>query len=188
MSLFISSDDGIKQMDITKEINDVINTEDDINILIVSDKGTLLTTKNIKEMEDKIKEIEKKIIKYTKILQMANKNPNKNAYDIKNITIQLKVSNTLLDIYKLDKMIYMFYIEKKNITKMVELLKSKYNKLFSELFEYSEELVEIGAIKESDHLDNAKNTKNHYERNIKHLDLYTTATFVLITNNPIQIN
>ena len=109
MSLFISSDDGIKQMDMTKEINDVINTEDDINILIVSDKGTLLITKNIKEMEDKIKEIEKDIIKYTKTLQMANKNPNKNAYAIKNITIQLKVSNTLLDIYKLDKMIYMFY-------------------------------------------------------------------------------
>ena len=187
MPLFLSDNDKMEQLDMTMEHKEEINMKEDINILIVSDKGTLLLKKNIKEMEEQINQKEKENIKLSNKI-LSTKNHIKCANDIKKVTAQLKANKLMIDINKLDKMVYMFYIEKKNITKMAELLKSKYNKLFSELFENSEELVEIGAIDEGDHLLNANTTKRYYERSMKHLDLYTTATFILITNKPIEVN
>ena len=172
--------DTMEKLDMTKDIKEEINMEEDINFLIVSPKGTLLMTKNIKELEEIIKEMEEEA-KYICSIQPKGAKLNKKS------AVQFKAGQIMLEITKLDKMIFMFYIEKKSITKMAELLKSKYNKLFSDLFENSEDLVEVGAINEGDHLSNANATKKHYERSIKHIDFYTSATFVLVSNNPINV-
>ena len=179
-SLFIANADTKERVDTAKDYKEEIDIKEDINILIVSPKGTLLMTKNIKEMEKEIKKSEEEA-KYIYSRQLKGEKISKKS------AVQIKSEKIMTDIFKLEKMVFMFYIEKKSITAMEELLKSKYNKLYSELFETSEELVEVGAIDEGDHLKNASSTKKFYERSMKHIDLYTSATFVLITNKTIDV-
>jgi succinate dehydrogenase flavin-adding protein (antitoxin of CptAB toxin-antitoxin module) len=191
MEIFIDANDydttekvdtsAMEQIDMTKEYNEPVNKEERIYFLFVSNKGILEMEKDFQEFNDAIEIEERNIIEYIKDAKKAKK-----AKKAKMLETLVKVSKAYINLFKLDKMIYTYYIEKKDISKMAELFKSKYTQLYSEILELSDELVELEQISEGDHLDNAKITKNNFDKSIRHIDFYTSATFVMITNNPIK--
>ena len=178
----VANDNELEKIDTTKDFNEQINKEEVIYSVFVSKKGILTMDIHLKQLDMAIEREEKKFIKFNKDAKKA-----KTDNAIKICDIQVKVCNTYITIFKLDKMIFSYYIEKKDISKMAELFKSKYTQLISNLFEYSSDLVELDAISEGDHLENAKKTKKVFERNMRHIEIYTSATFVVISNHPIKI-
>ena len=178
----VVDDNELEKIDTTKDFNEQINKEEVIYSVFVSKKGILTMDIHYKEIDRAIEREEKKIIKFNKDAKKA-----KTDNAIKICDTQVKVSNTYITLYKLDKMIFSYYIEKKDISKMAELFKSKYTQLISNLFEYSSDLVDLDEITEGDHLENAKRTKKDFDRNMRHIEIYTSATFVVITNHPIKI-
>ena len=189
MAMFIEKNDNtMEKVDMTKEHKETLNIKKDITFIFDNPRGVLIMTKNITELNQQIKKQERIIANYDKHIELLSKNPTKNAIEIKKSETQKNGCKYFIKIIKLDIMLYTYYIERKDITKMVELFKIKYQKLYSELFEHSEELVEVGSINEGEHLQNAKYTKEDYERSIKHIDYYIDATFIMITNKRVKVH
>ena len=89
--------------------------------------------------------------------------------------------------YKIKSLIYVSIIKKKTIKKLIPHLKSKLNSSLGNCLEYTQELVELGHIKEDEYIYDADQAKDAYN-SLEHLiDYYNTADTIIITNGEVII-
>lgn len=89
--------------------------------------------------------------------------------------------------YKIKGLIYTSIIKKKNIGQLISHLKSKLNASLGECLEYTQELVELGYVKEDEYIDDADQAKDAYNSLEELIDYYNTAEKVIITNGEVDI-
>jgi len=102
-------------------------------------------------------------------------------------TLELQLHKAYYELVKLRKLIFMSFINAKDLSKLGALLLAKYNTLLNSILETQAELVELGRLEEGRYLEEAKDIKDAYNRLERQIEFYNNATELNITNDKIKI-
>lgn len=101
--------------------------------------------------------------------------------------LELQRHKAYYELVKLRKLIFMSFINAKDLSKLGALLLAKYNTLLNSILETQAELVELGRLEEGRYLEEAKDIKEAYNRLERQIEFYNNATELNITNDKIKI-
>jgi hypothetical protein len=100
--------------------------------------------------------------------------------------LELQLHKAYYELVKLRKLIFMSFINAKDLSKMGALLIAKYNTILGSILETQAELVELGRLDEGRYLEEAKDIKDAYNRLERQIEFYNNATELNITNDEIK--
>ena len=100
--------------------------------------------------------------------------------------LEIQRQKEYIELFKIKKLLYTSLIKKKDLSKLGDLLLTKLRTSFSTCLELTEELVSLGRIKETEYLDDAKDSRDTYDTLEAKFKLYNQRKDMIITNKNIQ--
>ena len=174
--------------DITILIQYKIGSHDDMIKFVINIANIDMS---IKECEDKIKE-SKMMLDMIKnqhdFYEKLKEDKELHDYVVGVANVQIKLNEALIEQEKVRKMIFLAYINKKDLSILGSLYLSKVSTLFSLCLELTAELVEYGHIEESEYLDDCNGAKEGYNNLEEQLEVYNKRTDIVVTNIAFRFN
>ena len=173
-----------------------IDMTKDVNVIIINPiKGGFCKYKvSISDINKKTKSNTDYITKLQNELEDFNSMPltedeaiNLRTNHTKILEAEINHKKGVNEYYKIKSLIYTSIIKKKNIEQLISHLKSKLNSSLGNCLEHTQELVELGYIKEDEYIYDADQAKDAYNSLEELIDYYNTAEKVIITNGEVMI-
>ena len=173
-----------------------IDMTKDVNVIIINPRrggfckykvSIYEITKKTNSNTDYITRLQKELDEFNSMNLTEDEAINLRTNHTKILEAEINHRNGVNEYYKIKSLIYTSIIKKKNIENLITHLKSKLNASLGNCLEHTQELVELGHIKEDEYIYDADQAKDAYNSLEELIDYYNTAEKVIITNGEVLI-
>ena len=134
-----------------------------VNIVIENGKSKMIMDGvKIEKIEDRINQYKLKVLLYEHMCEDIDER-DWSDYKKKGTPMKLKMTNNVLSYYKLEYLLFKTFFDNKDLSKLLPLLKRKFEEIFNNSLEMWQELLDNDFINEGDYLQFSNETKSEYD-------------------------
>lgn len=134
-----------------------------VNIVIENGKRKMIMDGvKIENIENRINQYKLKVLLYEHMCENIDERDWCDKKK-KGTPINLKMTNNVLSYYKLEYLLFKTFFDNKDLSKLLPLLKRKFEEIFNNSLEMWQELLDNDLINEGDYLEFSNDTKTEYD-------------------------